>query len=595
MKTVLFIIAVIAAIGVAVFLAFGPIGTSPAPNGEPGAVSESAGGGGEALPDASGFVGSSPCRDCHEDFYELWAPSLHGLAMQPFTPQFAQNEIEPQDDFLEIGPNRFRVELKGGKGWVLQEGPEGKGRYEILHVLGGKNVYYFLAPMDRGHLQVLPLAFDVRQREWFDTAGSAVRHFPDMTDEALDWKDRPYTFNTSCFNCHVSQLEVNYTLDDDSYHTVWAEPGINCETCHGPASEHIRVCQAAAETDSVPEDLKIIIVKDFDIPQTNTLCAPCHAKMAPLTDSFMPGDRYFDHYDLFMLEDSDFYPDGRDLGENYTFTLWRMNPCANSGEMSCSHCHTSSGRTRFMEDESDDACLPCHVEHVENPADHSHHPAESEGSRCYACHMPKTTFARMERHDHTLLAPTPATTIAYDSPNACNICHEDEDAEWSNEWVGKWYRKDYQKPILYRAGLLDAARKRDWSRLDDILAYITSDDRDEVFAASLIRLLEGCPLEKKWPAIIETLQDESPLIRSSAARALGGNLTEQAVKALLEATSDDYRVVRVHAGASLAPYPQQLLGAEDQERLQKALGEYEASLKRRPDHATSHYNLGNFY
>ena len=31
-----------------------------------------------------GFVGSASCRSCHESFYELWEPSHHGKAMQPF-------------------------------------------------------------------------------------------------------------------------------------------------------------------------------------------------------------------------------------------------------------------------------------------------------------------------------------------------------------------------------------------------------------------------------------------------------------------------------------------------------------------------------
>jgi len=60
--------------------------------------------------------------------------------------------------------------------------------------------------MARGRLQVLPVAYDVRRKAWFNTTASAVRHFIDRTDEALDWRERPLTFNTSCFGCHVSQL-----------------------------------------------------------------------------------------------------------------------------------------------------------------------------------------------------------------------------------------------------------------------------------------------------------------------------------------------------------------------------------------------------
>ena len=113
--------------------------------------------------------------------------------------------------------------------------------------MGGKNVYYFLTPLERGRLQVLPVAYDVQKKTWYDTAASGVRHFPDRRDEALHWTDRMFTFNTICFNCHVSQLRTNYDLASDTYKTTWSEPGISCESCHGPAGEHLRVMLSAAE------------------------------------------------------------------------------------------------------------------------------------------------------------------------------------------------------------------------------------------------------------------------------------------------------------------------------------------------------------
>ena len=80
------------------------------------------------------------------------------------------------------------------------------------------------------------------------------------------------------------------------------------------------------------------------------------AQMIPLTDTFKPGERFFDHYNLVALEDEDFYPDGRDLGENYTETLWRMSTCVKSGQLSCMHCHTSSGRFRQKDDPNTARC-----------------------------------------------------------------------------------------------------------------------------------------------------------------------------------------------------------------------------------------------
>jgi very-short-patch-repair endonuclease len=50
-----------------------------------------------------GYAGSASCMDCHERFYKLWSTSRHGLAMQPYTADFACIEA------------RLVVELDGGQ------------------------------------------------------------------------------------------------------------------------------------------------------------------------------------------------------------------------------------------------------------------------------------------------------------------------------------------------------------------------------------------------------------------------------------------------------------------------------------------------
>jgi hypothetical protein len=190
-----------------------------------------------------------------------------------------------------------------------------KKKYPLRYALGGKNVYYFLTPLERGRLQTLPVAYEVRTRQWFDTAVSGVRHFGNgPAEEPINWKEWPYNFNTACFNYHVSQLSTNYDLATDTYRTTWAEPGINCETCHGPSKAHNEVMQAAPKG-QLPADLKIISLKKFTHKQLDASCGSCHAKASPLTTTFPPGDRFFDHFDLATLENPDYYPDGRDLGK----------------------------------------------------------------------------------------------------------------------------------------------------------------------------------------------------------------------------------------------------------------------------------------
>ena len=552
---------------------------------------------GPAAANRAEYAGSVSCRQCHERFYELWASSHHGLAMQPYTTEFARANLTAQTEPIRIGAYEYRAIIDGESGWVREKGPKGPKRYPLVHVMGGKNVYYFLTPMQGGRLQTLPVAYDVRTGEWFDTAASGVRHFPGTeTDEPVHWTDPMYTFNTSCYGCHVSQLSSNYDLKSDTYHTTWAEPGINCEACHGSGAEHVRVCQATPEGQE-PNDLKIIVTKTFSADQINSMCNACHAKLSPITGSFKPGQRFFDHFDLITLDHSDFYPDGRDLGENYTMTTWRMSPCVKSGKLDCAHCHTSSGRYRFKNAEQPNAaCLPCHRERVENVAAHSHHEADGTGSRCIACHMPMTDFARMTRSDHSMRPPTPAATLKFKSPNACNICHDDQDPNWADGYVRQWHEKDYQKPILKQASLVDAARRGDWSRLDAILTYIGSKDRDEVFATSLLRLLAGCESEKKWPAVIKALEkDRSPLVRAAAAQTLHGYLTAESFPALLAATDDEYRLVRVRAAAALAAIPPEQLADEHRNQLRRATAELMESLKAAPDDYSSHFNLGNVH
>ncbi len=553
-------------------------------------------GGPGAAPTAPGYSSAASCRECHEKFYRLWSNSRHGLAMQPVTPELLAKLTFPTDDTV-IKDYRYRPVRGQGGGWLQEHGPQGDKKYRLEQALGGKNVFYFLTPLEKGRLQVLPLAYDVRHKAWFDTTRSMLRHQgTGRGEEQLSWKDNLLTFNSACYGCHVSQFSSNYDLATGAYRSVWTEPGINCETCHGPGAEHIRVCREAPPG-TAPPDLKIISVKKFTAAQHNDTCSPCHAKMIPLTSGYTPGERFFDHYDLVALENPDFYPDGRDLGENFTLTQWLASPCVKSGKLSCLHCHTSSGRYRFQDPaQANQACLPCHAQRVAYAAAHTHHPADNPDSpRCVSCHMPMTEFGRMRRTDHSMRPPTPAATLAFRSPNACNLCHRDKNAAWADKQVRQWHQDDYQKPVLRRAALLAAARRQDWSALPAMLQYLQDPARDAVSAASLIRLLAACPEASKWPVLVQALKDPSPLVRGAAAAALEGHPAPETRDALLQAAGDDYRLVRIRAARSLAAYPDNLLSPGDRGRLVQANGELLASLTVRPDDWASHYNLGNYY
>jgi Flp pilus assembly protein TadD len=318
--------------------------------------------------------------------------------------------------------------------------------------------------------------------------------------------------------------------------------------------------------------------------------------MSPLSSGYQVTQRFFDHYDLTTLESSDFYPDGRDLGENYTYTSWLMNSCVRNGKFDCLHCHTSTGAFRFAGGDSDGACLPCHQGVADKGTAHSRHSAKSAGARCIGCHMPKTRFAKMSRSDHSMRPPTPAATIEFQSPNACNVCHSNKDAAWADAVVGKWYRPAYQSAAVERARLIDSARRRQWNRAPAMLGYLRDPKTDPVMTASLLRLLRAWDDPRKWPVYLDKLRGSSPLVRAAAAAGLADAVSSgEVLEALLKAAADEYRLVRVRAAASLGPVPAEAVQGEGRESLRKAAAELAASFSARPDDFTSQSNLGSFY
>jgi tetratricopeptide (TPR) repeat protein len=547
----------------------------------------------------SGYVGSSDCRPCHERFYQLWAPSHHGLAMQPCTPEFAEKNLKPQKQDIVVQGLQYRFVMQPDRTFVTETGPNQKNEYPVLHAMGGKNVYYFLTELERGRLQVLPVAYDVRTDAWYDMAASAVRHFVEQPDSPYHWTDYPYTFNTSCFGCHVSQLTNQYDLKTDTYNTVWKEPGINCETCHGPAQKHIEIAKANPDANSV-EDWGLVVVTPkygFTSGQTDAACSGCHAKMSPLGTDFKPGSDFFESYDLVTYENPDYYADGRDLGENYTYTSWRQSPCVKAGNLNCLTCHTSSGRYRFHDQKANDACMPCHEANVKDFAGHTHHDPNTKVTQCVQCHMPMTRFSNMNRTDHSMRPSMPSATIQFGSPNACTMCHNDKTPEWADTYVRAWQNEDYQKETLKLGTWIKQLRQQDWSSLKEILTYIQNPDRNEIFANSMIRLLHSCPDLQKVPAMVYILEkDPSPLCRSSAAGALTDFLiNKNVIDVLVEATADPYRLVRIRAASALSPVPTEQIQASRREQVQKAIEEFKAGMLSRPDDGIAYFNLGNFY
>ena len=533
------------------------------------------------------YSGSASCKECHEKFYKLWAPSHHGKALQPWSAELAA-DLPANTEPIEVEGKRYQAFITPERGWVTEDGTN---EYDIVYTLGGKNYYNLLTLLPDGRLQVLPIFYDVRNRIWENTTMSMLRHFDDgRVDVPLSWRDPMLTFNAACFSCHVSQIDSNYDPDTDTYATTWNEPGISCESCHGPCSEHIRVCKAAP-TNAPPKDLKIISWKTMTVQQQNDSCSGCHAKAAPISAGYETGENYWDHYDLTTFENADYYSDGRDFGENYTLGSWMLSPCVQSGQLSCTHCHTSSGRFKQKDDPSA-SCLPCHQQRVENIKAHSHH----EKLTCVACHMPMNPFGGMNQSDHSMRPPMPNLSIAVGSRNACVMCHADKDNAWALENIKKWH-PEFEKdtaPEMQRALLVQGLRDGKWETLPAALAYITDSESDPLFVTTLIRLLPPDGDPRQHTILRDLLSNAtSPLVRSAAATALDADNNPDDRPALFAALTDETRLVRIRAAERLIALPDSDIPKEYRKALDAASKEMWISLNLRQDHWSSPYNAGN--
>src|SRR5205823_2545218 len=84
----------------------------------------------------------------------------------------------------------------------------------------------------------------------------------------------------------------------------------------------------------------------------------------------------------------------------------------------------------------DQMCLQCHTAYATKIEAHTRHPAQSEGSRCVSCHMPRimrSLLFKARTHEIDNIPDVEMTERfgQEESPNACLICHRDKDASGS--------------------------------------------------------------------------------------------------------------------------------------------------------------------
>ena len=517
------------------------------------------------------YAGSSSCQKCHEEEYQLWSASHHGLAERPVQPLFDQSAFDPPRSF-QHGSETTEVAVVNGQFHVKTTGFSGHAEtFPVERVIGHDPLRQFLVAFPGGRMQTLEASYDPNAKEWFDSFGNEDR----KPGEWGHWTGRGMNWNMMCAVCHNTRLQKSYEATNDSYHTTMAEPTVGCEACHGPLLAHNEWQEKFGKSGQ-----KDPTVAKLSHEQIVDYCGTCHSRRADLTGDFLPGDNFLDRYNLEMAGTEDYYYlDGQIREEDYEYASFLSSRMHARG-VHCLDCHNPHSYKTILP--GNWLCLRCHAEGSKtapniNPVTHSHHkvygfdtngqPANVDlttynsktvketGGECVNCHMPQTIYMQRHwRHDHGFTSPDPLLTKQFGIPNACNRCHQDKSADWALDASEKWYGTNFGGARRPRAQAFARANSGDATAVAPLLALLRGDEQPYWKAAAENALAPWSADARVTDALVENLDNTNALVRTKAAQALDFAAQSDDAKikeALRGRLSDPIRSVRLEAAWDL--------------------------------------------
>lgn len=539
--------------------------------------------------DQATYVGRSSCVDCHQAEHADFVGSHHDRAME------LASEESVLGDFNDATFERLGVLTKffrrDGKYFVNTEGPDGENHdYEIKYTFGVEPLQQYMVEFPDGRVQVLRVSWDTQQQKWFYVPP------PDATDERLapddptHWTGIAQNWNTTCAECHSTDLQKNYDLASDTFRTTFAEIDVSCEACHGPASLHLELASSRSLFWDRRHGYGLAKLKGAsNVPQIES-CAPCHSRHTMVHPNFRPGKPLDDFYTTAMLDHGIYHADGQIQDEVYVYGSFLQSKMFSEG-VRCSDCHNP--HSLELKFEGNALCAQCHVPAKYDTPAHHHHPVGTAGASCIECHMPATTYMVVDpRRDHSIRIPRPDLTVELGTPNACNNCHDKpaEDAAWAAAKVVEWYgaqrRGDPHWAPALAAGR--AGQPEGEALLRELLRKPTT---PAIVQATACYLLGQYNSPQASRARRQLLRSSSPLVRQAAVQTVQATSANQLLETLSPILDDPSRPVRIAAALQLLSLDTRLLTAEQRKKVESAVEEYRVQLKLTNERAGSHLQL----
>ncbi len=447
------------------------------------------------------YSSSQTCQSCHPSEYASWHDSYHRTMTQVATPQ---SIIPSFDNVVvnNVYGSQVRLDRKGDAFFASFEDPDSSDsegirpriRRQVVMITGShhQQVYWYATGQDR-LLGQLPAMYLLAEHRWIPRR-AAVLHPPvdPVFSETGHW-------NSTCITCHATHGKPEFDtpfgsrpIQSQVIETTATEFGIACEACHGPGEQHVRANSNPIRRYSLHltgrPDGSIALPTRFQARLSSQVCGQCHSVWEFYDETgerqsnskglpYRPGDdltttRFIAQptrnieaatmksllaEDKGFIRDS-FWPDGmvRVTGREYNGLI--ESPCyrraTDDGRtLTCFSCHAMHKRpedrraTSAWADaqlgagmDGNEACLQCHTTMRGSVTAHTHHRADSDGSSCYNCHMPNTTYGLLKTvRSHQISSPSVSGDTATGRPIACNLCHLDKTLAWTSEHLQSWY------------------------------------------------------------------------------------------------------------------------------------------------------------
>lgn len=547
----------------------------------------------------STYVADTTCAGCHATEHEAWMKSHHAHAMETPSPTSVRGDFSGVT--VESGGASYRFHQRDGKYFVETEGPDGNpGDFAIAYTFGWTPLQQYLVELDRGRLQALTVAWDTEANRWFDLSEE-----PAPPGDPLHWTGREYNWNFRCADCHSTDLRRNYDLEADRYATTYEYVTVGCQSCHGPGSAHVEWAEAGGlngPQDTASKGLAVDLVGGGADVQLQT-CAQCHSRRRQITDHFVAGEPYLDHYLPELLDEGLYFPDGQIQDEVYVYGSFLQSRMHQNGVV-CSDCHEPHSGSLLADGNA--VCAACHNETPPerfatikplpyDSAAHHFHAEGKPGSFCVDCHMPARTYMVVDpRRDHSFRIPRPDLSATTGAPDACTGCHTDRDAEWAAAWIADWYGPERRREPHYGEAL--AIGRSGAPGAGARLAALSDDsEQPAIVRATAVDMLRRYLDNTTGPSVLRALSDEDPLVRVAALGALESVEPATRLDVAAPLLEDPVRAVRIAAMRVLAPVPAESFLGDQRNSFKRAEEEYIASELAAAERPESHLNLGSYW